>query len=149
MLLRAADYSTGNQPCGHQRRLCFACTEDTVTLSFDGQPDLVVDYDTKSHSPIGYGHNAAEESLRVNLCGTPETKQNYEQSTLKMLLTRVLSHGWSTKHVHYTSAFAQAELEEEVYAEQSRGFSPTSHKDEVLHQEEPVQIEASSKNIFP
>jgi hypothetical protein len=48
----------------------YARTEDTVTLSFDGQPDLVVDYDTKSHSPIGYEHNAEEESPQVNLCGT-------------------------------------------------------------------------------
>ena len=43
-------------------------------------------------------------------------------STIRLLLTMFLSHKWTTKQVDYTNAFAQAEIEEEVYVEQLRGF---------------------------
>ena len=36
-------------------------------------------------------------------------------STVRLLLTLVLANQWVTKQVHYTNAFAQATLNEEVY----------------------------------
>lgn len=45
-------------------------------------------------------------------------------STIRLLLTTVLSEGWSTRQVDYTNAFAQAELNEEV--EPPRMFGPKS-----------------------
>ena len=54
-------------------------------------------------------------------------------STVRMLLTMVLSKGWTTKQVDYTNAFAQADLADEVYLEQPRGFSAVrNHVDNVL-----------------
>jgi hypothetical protein len=54
-------------------------------------------------------------------------------STVQMLLTMVLSKGWTTKQVDYTNAFAQANLTDEVYLEQPRGFdSVKNHIDNVL-----------------
>jgi hypothetical protein len=55
-------------------------------------------------------------------------------STIRMILSLTLSHGWSTKQVDYTNAFAQADINEEVYIEQPRGFSGVKDKsDKVLH----------------
>ena len=51
---------------------------------------------------------------------------------IRLLLTTVLSEGWSTRQVDYTNAFAQAELNEEVYVEPPRMFGPKSGKDCVL-----------------
>ena len=44
-------------------------------------------------------------------------------STVRLLLTLILSNNWTTKQVDYTNAFAQATLNEEVYIESPRGFS--------------------------
>ena len=43
-------------------------------------------------------------------------------STVRLVLTMILSHGWHTKQVDYTNAFAQAEINEEIYIEPPRGF---------------------------
>ena len=43
-------------------------------------------------------------------------------STVRLLLTLVLSKGWCTRQVDYTNAFAQADLKEEIYIEPPRGF---------------------------
>ena len=53
-------------------------------------------------------------------------------STVRLLLTLILSKNWTTKQVDYTNAFAQAELKEEVYIEPPRGFSRGDHRDMVL-----------------
>ena len=54
-------------------------------------------------------------------------------STVRMLLTMVLANDWTTRQVDYTNAFAQAEINEEVYIEPPRGFAPKSKTDQVLH----------------
>ena len=51
-------------------------------------------------------------------------------STVRMLLTLILSNGWTTKQVDYTNAFAQAEIQEEVYIEPPKRFK---NRDKVLH----------------
>jgi hypothetical protein len=55
-----------------------------------------------------------------------------EWSTVRMLLTMVLQEGWNTKQVYYTNAFAQAELDEEVYVEPPKLFEIRSGKDLVV-----------------
>ena len=54
-------------------------------------------------------------------------------STIRLLLSTVLTEGWVTCQVDYTNAFAQAELKEDVYVECPRLFGPASGKDKVLH----------------
>ena len=49
-------------------------------------------------------------------------------STVRLLLTMILTNRWTTKQVDYTNAFAQADLKEEVYIEQPKGFA---HKDKL------------------
>jgi hypothetical protein len=45
-------------------------------------------------------------------------------STIRLLLSTVLTENWSTRQVDYTNAFAQAELKEEVYVECPKLFGP-------------------------
>jgi hypothetical protein len=54
-------------------------------------------------------------------------------STIRLLLSTVLTEGWTTRQVDYTNAFAQAELKEDVYVECPRLFGPASGTDKVLH----------------
>jgi Reverse transcriptase (RNA-dependent DNA polymerase). len=53
-------------------------------------------------------------------------------STIRLVLTLALKHGWSTRQVDYTNAFAQAEIQEEVYIEPPRGFAGRDGADKVL-----------------
>jgi hypothetical protein len=53
-------------------------------------------------------------------------------STIRLLLSTVLTEGWTTRQVDYTNAFAQAELKEEVFVEYPRLFGPKSGTDRVL-----------------
>ena len=53
-------------------------------------------------------------------------------STVRLLLTLILSKGWITKQVDYTNAFAQADLKEEVYIEPPKGFARRDKKDMIL-----------------
>ncbi len=53
-------------------------------------------------------------------------------STIRLLLSTVLTEKWTTRQVDYTNAFAQAELHEEVYVEFPRLFGPPSGEDRVL-----------------
>ena len=53
-------------------------------------------------------------------------------STVRMVLTMILSNGWVTKQVDYTNAFAQADLVEEVYIESPKGFGRKDGIDMVL-----------------
>lgn len=53
-------------------------------------------------------------------------------STVRLLLTLILSNNWTTKQVDYTNAFAQAELNENVYIEPPKGFARKDKKDMVL-----------------
>ena len=53
-------------------------------------------------------------------------------STVRLLLTLILSNNWTTKQVDYTNAFAQAELNEEVYIEPPRGFVRKDKRNMVL-----------------
>jgi hypothetical protein len=46
----------------------------------------------------------------------------FASSTFVMFLIMVLQEGWNTKQVDYTNAFAQAELDEEVYVEPPKLF---------------------------
>ena len=54
-------------------------------------------------------------------------------STIRLLLTLTLSKNWTTRQVDYTNAFAQADIQEEVYLEPPRGFQPKNNHDSVLH----------------
>jgi Reverse transcriptase (RNA-dependent DNA polymerase) len=49
-----------------------------------------------------------------------------------LLLSTVLTERWTTRQVDYTNAFAQAELNEEVYVEFPRLFGPPCGEDRVL-----------------
>ena len=53
-------------------------------------------------------------------------------STVRLLLSTVLTEGWATRQVDYTNAFAQAEINEEVYIECPRLFGPKSGSPRVL-----------------
>ena len=53
-------------------------------------------------------------------------------STIRLLLSTVLTEGWATRQVDYTNAFAQAALKEEVYLEFPKMFSPKSGENVVL-----------------
>ena len=50
-----------------------------------------------------------------------------------MLLTLTLANNWTTRQVDYTNAFAQADINEQVYVEPPRGFLPKNDKNSVLH----------------
>ena len=54
-------------------------------------------------------------------------------STVRLLLTMILSNDWTTKQVDYTNAFAQADLEEQVYIEPPKGLRFKDKMDKVLH----------------
>ena len=53
-------------------------------------------------------------------------------STIRMVLTMVLSKGWTMCQVNYTNAFVQAGIKEEVYVEQPKGFLRKDKKDMVF-----------------
>ena len=53
-------------------------------------------------------------------------------STIRLLLSTVLTEGWATRQVDYTNAFAQADLREEVYLEFPKIFGPKSGASVVL-----------------
>ena len=54
-------------------------------------------------------------------------------STVRLLLTMILSKNWVTKQVDYTNAFAQATLNEQVYIDSPRGFTRKDKANKVLH----------------
>ena len=55
-------------------------------------------------------------------------------STVRLVLTMILSNNWVTKQVDYTNAFAQATLNEQVYIDSPRGgFSRKDKANKVLH----------------
>jgi len=49
-----------------------------------------------------------------------------------MLLSTVLTECWTTRQVDYYNAFAQAEIEDEMYVEFPRPFESISGEDRVL-----------------
>ena len=51
-----------------------------------------------------------------------------QRSTIRLLITMVLSNGWTTKLVNYTNVFVQVEIKEEVYVEQPKGFENIKDK---------------------
>jgi hypothetical protein len=53
-------------------------------------------------------------------------------STIRLVLTMILSNEWSTKQVDYTNAFAQAEIQEEVYIDPPKGFGGADGIHKVL-----------------
>ena len=53
-------------------------------------------------------------------------------STIRLLLSTVLTEGWTTRQVDYTNAFAQAEITEETYVEYPKLFESTTGQDHVL-----------------
>ena len=53
-------------------------------------------------------------------------------STIRLLLSTVLTEGWTTRQVDYTNAFAQAELREDVDVEFPKLFAPSGGGDWVL-----------------
>lgn len=53
-------------------------------------------------------------------------------STIRLLLSTVLTEGWTTRQVDYTNAFVQADLAEEVYVEYPKLFGPVTGDDRVL-----------------
>ena len=50
----------------------------------------------------------------------------------QMVLTMVLAKEWTTRQVDYTNAFAQVDINEEVYVEQPKSFQHKDKKDIVL-----------------
>ena len=49
-----------------------------------------------------------------------------------MVLTLVLTNGWTTRQVDYINVFAQAHLNDEVYIEPPKGFLQKDKRDLVL-----------------
>ena len=59
----------------------FSVEEDKATLTFNGHPPLVVEYDPpRSNLPIGYTCNATEHAPQINLCVTDDVNQNLTPS---------------------------------------------------------------------
>ena len=55
-------------------------------------------------------------------------------STIRILLTLLaLANNWKTRQVDYTNAFAQANINEQVYIEPPGGFLSQKCQDSVLH----------------
>jgi Reverse transcriptase (RNA-dependent DNA polymerase) len=53
-------------------------------------------------------------------------------STIRLLLSTVLTESWATRQVDHTNAFAQAAINEEVYLEYPKLFGPKSRTKLVL-----------------
>ena len=53
-------------------------------------------------------------------------------STIRLLLTTVLTENWTTRQVDYTNAFTQSDLKDDVYVEFPKKFEPKHGKDMVL-----------------
>jgi hypothetical protein len=80
---------------------------------------------------------------RLNVDGSRMKKgQHYDQTyapvaswnSIRLLLTMVAVHGWSTKQLDYVQAFPQAPVEKELYMEIPKGMEPEhgNAKDYVL-----------------
>jgi len=71
-------------------------------------------------------------------------------STIRLLLTLVLSKNWTTRQVDYTNAFAQADLNEQVYLETPRGFLSAGKDkfDKVLHLQKSIYGLKQAPKIF-
>jgi histone deacetylase 1/2 len=54
-------------------------------------------------------------------------------STIRLILTIGLSHGWSVKQLDVSNAFLHRDLQEQVYLAQPPGFEDSSHPDYVCH----------------
>ena len=66
-------------------------------------------------------------------------------STIRLLLNLVLTEGWCTRQVDYTNAFAQAELNEEVFLEYPRLFAPATGSQTTT---QPIWIEAKPSHLL-
>ena len=73
-----------------------------------------------------------------------------QRSTIRLLLSTVLTEGWATRQVDYTNAFAQANLHEEVYLEYPKMFAPKSRANLVLAEtnQELVRTSTSASDIL-
>jgi hypothetical protein len=127
------DHMSGYMYVKHQ--LGFSSTEETIRAKQNykqfalGHGVLIVEYlaDNGVFKGNKFVQHIREHDQRVQYRGVNAHHQNggvdyfetyapvVQWSTVIMLLTMVLSHGWSTKQVDYTNAFAQAEIEEEVF----------------------------------
>ena len=58
----------------------FTCGEDYATLSFSNMPSLSIEYDSRSHLPIGYASNQSHNIPALNLCITDSSNQNLSDS---------------------------------------------------------------------
>ena len=56
----------------------------------------------------------------------------FQWSTVRLVLTMILSHGWQTKQVDYTNAFYRAESKKETYIESPKGFGRADKIPKVL-----------------
>ena len=54
-------------------------------------------------------------------------------STVRLLLTMILSKNWVTKQVDYTNTFALTTLNEQVYIDSPQGFTRKDKANKVLH----------------
>jgi hypothetical protein len=55
-------------------------------------------------------------------------------STIRLLLSTVLTEGWNTQQVDYAKEFSQAEIHEEIYVEYPKFFESKTGEDCVLNQ---------------
>ena len=53
-------------------------------------------------------------------------------STIRLVLTMILSNRWSTKQVDFINAFAQVDIDEEVYIDPPKGFEGADGIHKVL-----------------
>ena len=58
----------------------FTCREEHVSLQFQGVPNIIIDYDSRSKLPIALGKNKEVSACQINLCVTDDDNQHLTSS---------------------------------------------------------------------
>ena len=95
----------------------FTCREEHASLQFQGVPNVIIDYDSRSKLPIALGKNKAVSAHRINLCVTDDDNQNLTPSQKTLLQ-------WYYRFEHKNCASLQAMLRSEPFT--SHKFLPAS-----------------------
>ena len=63
----------------------FTCREEHASLQFQGVPNIIIDYDSRSKLPIALGKNKEVSAHQINLCVTDDDNQNPTPSQKTLL----------------------------------------------------------------
>ena len=58
----------------------FTCRKEHASLQFQGVPNIIIDYDSRSKLPIALGKNKEVPAHQINLCVTDDDNQNLTPS---------------------------------------------------------------------